>query len=344
MNCFGRVFRNLFTMKNSDGPTKDGVAHFSTVLHFRLGEGGDPSLKPFLVGCHDELGQWDLSKAIPLKPGPGVGRWEGTVSFPRAESTLFFKYVLLFTNADGVPDPNRLGDAIWEDGHNRELHVAASGQAELGGTALPHHFRHFINANPPCAEVTFTVHHARRGQEMVLLVGDTPNLGDWDPHHSVALEAGATDKLGRTRWSTKLSLPLNASLEFKYILVNASEPEAMTWEGGMNRLCSVHYGGGVTFFPDELGLEMDGASEGERPLLSVPASALTVAARARAAGIGGGGRFLFREFRSLTSGVRTRVKSMLRSISQGLLVARGGPVSEAAAPDKGGEKPGDLSM
>jgi hypothetical protein len=71
----------------------------------------------------------------------------------------------------------------------------------------------------------------------------------------------------------------------------------------------VHYGGGVTFFPDELGLEMDGASEGERPLLSVPASALTVAARARAAGIGGGGRFLFREFRSLTSGVRTRVKS-----------------------------------
>ena len=107
VNCFGRVFRNLFTMKNSDGPTKDGVAHFSTVLHFRLGEGGDPSLKPFLVGCHDELGQWDLSKAIPLKPGPGVGRWEGTVSFPRAESTLFFKYVLLFTNADGVPDPNR---------------------------------------------------------------------------------------------------------------------------------------------------------------------------------------------------------------------------------------------
>ncbi|KAJ1488231.1 hypothetical protein T484DRAFT_2125890 [Baffinella frigidus] len=82
--------------------------------------------------------------------------------------------------------------------------------------------------------------------------------------------AGAEDKLGRTRWTAHLSLPLNSSMEFKFYMVNVSDPEVM-WEGGQNRLCSITAPGQVSFFPDELGLELEGASKGARVLPFLPA-------------------------------------------------------------------------
>ncbi|MDX2092859.1 MAG: carbohydrate-binding module family 20 domain-containing protein [Kofleriaceae bacterium] len=63
--------------------------------------------------------------------------------------------------------------------------------------------------------------------DVVLLCGGSPALGDWDPTNGCAMTRDAD------RWTAKLQLPSDAAIEFKF--VRRAPDGTFTWERGDNR-------------------------------------------------------------------------------------------------------------
>ncbi|GIE34759.1 peptidase S8 [Actinoplanes italicus] len=75
---------------------------------------------------------------------------------------------------------------------------------------------------------TFNVTAETWWGQQVLVVGNLPELGGWDPARAVALDAA-----GYPVWSGGLSLPPDTAVEFKYV---KRDPDGtVTWEPGANR-------------------------------------------------------------------------------------------------------------
>jgi subtilisin family serine protease len=75
---------------------------------------------------------------------------------------------------------------------------------------------------------TFNVTADTRWGQQVLVVGNLPELGGWDPSRGVAL-----DPAGYPVWTASAGLPPNTAVEFKYV---KRDPDGtVTWEPGANR-------------------------------------------------------------------------------------------------------------
>ncbi|KAG2423257.1 hypothetical protein HYH02_015358 [Chlamydomonas schloesseri] len=75
--------------------------------------------------------------------------------------------------------------------------------------------------------VTFKIHrHVEYGQSL-LIIGSGPELGAWDSTKAVPLEWGEGDN-----WTAKLTLPVGASAEYKYII---KRKDALDWSPGQNK-------------------------------------------------------------------------------------------------------------
>ncbi|GAA3342516.1 hypothetical protein GCM10020358_37750 [Amorphoplanes nipponensis] len=84
---------------------------------------------------------------------------------------------------------------------------------------------------PPAGGVvraTFHVTAQTTWGQQVLVVGDVPALGGWDPARGLALDAS-----GYPVWSGGTGLPPGTAVAYKYVLRNSDG--SVTWEGGANR-------------------------------------------------------------------------------------------------------------
>ncbi|MFI7541545.1 S8 family serine peptidase [Actinoplanes sp. NPDC049599] len=88
-----------------------------------------------------------------------------------------------------------------------------------------------VTFRPPAGGIVRAVFHVTApttwGQQ-VLVVGDAPALGGWDPARGLALDAA-----GYPVWSGTTGLPPNTAVAYKYVLRNSDG--SVTWEGGANR-------------------------------------------------------------------------------------------------------------
>ncbi|MEU7906952.1 S8 family serine peptidase [Actinoplanes sp. NPDC049118] len=81
---------------------------------------------------------------------------------------------------------------------------------------------------PPAIEARFHVTTPTTWGQQVLLVGNLPVLGGWNPAGGLALDPG-----GYPVWSGATGLPPNTAVEFKYVIRNPDG--SIVWEDGANR-------------------------------------------------------------------------------------------------------------
>ncbi|MFJ5547549.1 carbohydrate-binding module family 20 domain-containing protein [Streptomyces sp. NPDC093225] len=75
--------------------------------------------------------------------------------------------------------------------------------------------------------------------DQVLVVGNVPALGAWDPAHGIPLDAH-----GYPAWTGETVVDSDSGVEYKYVL---REPDGtITWEAGPNRLVRPRAGSPVT--------------------------------------------------------------------------------------------------
>ncbi len=86
----------------------------------------------------------------------------------------------------------------------------------------------FDPAAQPAVEQRFEVQGDTQWGESLVLVGDLPELGEWDPSEGLAL-----DPEDHPRWRARLELPRGA--RFAYKLVRRDARGALHWESGEDR-------------------------------------------------------------------------------------------------------------
>ncbi|GHE97944.1 CBM20 domain-containing protein [Streptomyces fumanus] len=98
----------------------------------------------------------------------------------------------------------------------------------LAGTAA-----HARAATAQDTSVTFHVQATTEG-ETLLVTGDVPQLGSWDPAKAVPLGTTASSY---PNWSTSVQLPVGTTVQYKYL--KRSPTGTVTWESIPNRTLTV---------------------------------------------------------------------------------------------------------
>ena len=99
------------------------------------------------------------------------------------------------------------------------------------------------------APVMFTAEHDATGWgDRVMVVGNDPALGGWDPHRGVELKT--SDDLFPA-WAGHLRLPAGADVEYKFVTIKADG--SVEWEPGPNRSLRVPDSGRATVMSGEYG-------------------------------------------------------------------------------------------
>jgi phosphatidylserine/phosphatidylglycerophosphate/cardiolipin synthase-like enzyme len=129
-----------------------------------------------------------------------------------------------------------LGSANWSsmtqlsDDDLMVVHDAELAERYLGQiTHLRRHYEAgFDPATAPATTVSFAVYQpATSWGQGVVVVGDIPELGDWDPAAGLALDGGSWPW-----WTGSVDIPAGVHFEYKLVL---SDGSSVTWEPGDNR-------------------------------------------------------------------------------------------------------------
>lgn len=201
----------------------------------------------FVCGSTPELGEWDEAKALEMTFA-NADDWHASIEISKSKhKQLAYKY---FTKYDHAPA------AEWEWGSNRVLPIEKDGITEV---VLHNTWRSskdplnslytsaFSNAllrpdptrgrakrvrSPKHATVRFQVPVPRiDASHIVCVMGNTPELGNWDPAKAVLLHNEY-----HPVWAADVQIPKSgAALEYKYGIYNTDTKEISTWETGENR-------------------------------------------------------------------------------------------------------------
>ena len=82
----------------------------------------------------------------------------------------------------------------------------------------------------PQNQIIFHIYEHTRWGENIYIVGNIPELGNWDPSRSTE----AMLNPNHPYWFLPVSVPANTTIEFKFIRRDAAGN--VTWEGGQNRI------------------------------------------------------------------------------------------------------------
>ncbi|KAH7347120.1 glucoamylase [Plectosphaerella cucumerina] len=91
-------------------------------------------------------------------------------------------------------------------------------------------------STPTSVAVTFNARVTTQFGQTIKVVGNVPQLGNWNPSNAIALNANqytASNPL----WQTTINLPAGQSIQYKYI--NVASNGAVTWEKDPNRAWTV---------------------------------------------------------------------------------------------------------
>jgi alpha-amylase len=173
-----------------------------------------------VVGNQAALGNWNTGAAVAMTQSGSV--WRATVNLPR-NTSIQYKY-LRKTSAGAV---------TWEYDPNRARTTPTSCAVTWTET--------WNGPGSSCTTVavTFAVNATTVFGQNVFVVGNRPELSNWNTGGGLALSS-ATYPV----WRGTVNLPANTTFEYKYIKKNGSQ---VTWESGGNRVVSSGGACAVTF-------------------------------------------------------------------------------------------------
>ncbi|XP_026412560.1 uncharacterized protein LOC113308291 isoform X2 [Papaver somniferum] len=111
----------------------------------------------------------------------------------------------------------------------KEIHSVSCSSSTSGSYLFPETEGYVSNQETKSVQVKFQlVKDCLFGQD-ILVVGDDPIIGIWDPSNAIPLEWSDGHL-----WSVQLDIPINKSIQFKFIL---KEPTGeVTWQPGPDRI------------------------------------------------------------------------------------------------------------
>lgn len=208
---------------------------FEIYYHTRWGE----SL--FLSGDIDELGANEENRAV-MMDYQGDGLWKYTMELPASAKKFHYEY--LVKSGEGIrrewgsphsfsPGRNageyRLVDR-WRD---VPANLPFYSSAFIQGIFFRQHADSVVET---IEQGTFTVKvdaPQLRPDERLVMVGDCPELGDWDVLKAPLLNDSAFPEWQITLDGRQLKFPF----EYKFVIVRTHQREVVAWETGENRIC-----------------------------------------------------------------------------------------------------------
>lgn len=208
---------------------------FEIYYHTRWGE----SL--FLSGNIDELGANEENRAV-MMDYQGDGLWKYTMELPASAKKFHYEY--LVKSGEGIrrewgsphsfsPGRNdgeyRLVDR-WRD---VPADMPFYSSAFIQGIFFRQHADSVVETIEP-GTLTVKVDASQlRPDERLVMVGDCPELGDWDVLKAPLLNDSAFPEWQITLDGKHLKFPF----EYKFVIVRTHQREVVAWETGENRIC-----------------------------------------------------------------------------------------------------------
>jgi 4-alpha-glucanotransferase len=210
-------------------------------LHFEIQYHTQPGQNVVVCGSSKEMGNWKASEACKLHYS-NDGKWIGNIYL--SEELIEYKYCLI----------NENGDEVWEWGKNRKLSLAVL-QAEniylKESWRLPSNEEKVFysaafdqvlmkpkqvfrtqksNSNK---SIRFQIQLPRIGGDyQVCLIGNIPQLGNWDTKKPLLLSCGDHFPL----WSGEINAAeIKGPIQYKYGIYHVSKKELITIEEGDDR-------------------------------------------------------------------------------------------------------------
>jgi alpha-amylase len=162
-----------------------------------------------VTGNQAGLSNWNTATAVALAQNGST--WTGTATLP-PNTSVQYKYIRV----------NSAGAVTWEYDPNRSRTTPSSCSASWADT--------WNGPGSACSmvAVTFAATASTVWGENVFVLGNRPELGNWNTSGGLALSA-ATYPV----WRGTVNLPANTTIEYKHIKKNGS---TVTWESGGNRV------------------------------------------------------------------------------------------------------------
>ena len=208
---------------------------FEIYYHTRWGE----SL--FLSGDIDELGANEDNRAV-MMDYQGDGLWRYTMELPASAKKFHYEY--LVKSGEGIRrewgsphsfSPGRSAGEYrlvdrWRD-VPADLPFYSS--AFIQGIFFRQHADSVVETIEP-GTLTVKVDASQlRPDERLVMVGDCPELGDWD-----VLKAPLLNDSAFPEWQISLDgRQLKFPFEYKFVIVRTHQREVVAWETGENRIC-----------------------------------------------------------------------------------------------------------
>jgi hypothetical protein len=196
--------RELIAQIKAQGSASQvSAVKFKTTATTEMGQG------IFVVGNTPELGNWDPAKAAPLAAS-AYPTWSAEINLP-ANTAVEYKYI------------KKQGATViaWEENKdfaNRSFTTPAEG----GSVARTDTWGTRDTQEEKLSTVTFKANASTAWGQNLFVVGNTPELGNWDTGKAVALSPASYPI-----WSTMVKLPVNKQVEYKYFQKDGSQ---IVWE------------------------------------------------------------------------------------------------------------------
>ncbi len=206
----------------------------------------------YVSGSLKELGNWDISKAVPLNHTFGE-RWELEIDVKKSSvNALEYKYFL--------KDENHQHD-LWEFGENRvvsqedlqfnEIHLRDYWRPRLDVRNIwetspftrAFYQSNFKKKSAPLKlslghylKLSLTISRVPAGMKVAVL-GDHPKLGGWSIKKAVVMQQSKANT-----WFTYIEVdPSVTHLHYKYLVYDPKKKEAIWWEYGDNRMLTIQF-------------------------------------------------------------------------------------------------------
>ena len=206
---------NARTSAATTSPPPTGCATVAATFEVSAPTAAGESIR--LVGNHPALANWNTAAAVPLTLSGGA--WRATVNLP-PDTAIEYKYIR--TTASGA--------VTWEYDPNRSRTTPSACAVTWSETW------HGPGSSCQQVTVTFAVNATTIWGQDVFVLGNRPELSNWNTSGGVALSA-ATYPV----WRGEVTLPANTTVEYKYVKKQGS---TVWWESGGNRV--VNTGSGCT--------------------------------------------------------------------------------------------------
>ncbi len=188
------------------------------------------------MSVQQDLGNFNPAEDLVLVRGSFNG-WAGNAQELELSGDI---YVGTFEVAEGAIEYKfvnaRPGGDVWESVNNRTATIAGTTQ-----TLDVVYFNDITSSASADVEVNFRVNMTVQdlsgtfdpASDWIVVRGAHPNIGNWGGATQLIEETGNPGIY--SAWITFDDLPLNAALEYKFVILDGGDPNVASWESSANR-------------------------------------------------------------------------------------------------------------